>query len=779
MKITDVSICESVPRRLPVVPTIDVVVFPRMIVPLLVVDERIITGINNSVEANQKTILLLAAKDNCQEDSIGTDDLYRIGTVASVMRIIKMPDNTIKILVQGLCKASVQELNSENDMLYAEIKPIVTDMETETAELTAQLRNIKNIADQMSASGKSPTPDFHHILSRMNDPEKIIDFIISHLNLSIPESQALLEESCCSTFLETLYKHLAKEIEVAEVQEQIKNRARDSMNQSQREYYLREQLKAIRTELGEEEDEDEIADLHTILHKSSMPESSKTEVSKQIKRLERLSGDSVEAGVLRNYIELVLALPWGNHSVDNLDLSRAKEVLDADHYGMEEVKERILDFLSVKKLTATGKTPILCLFGPPGTGKTSLGQSIAKALGRSHVRIALGGVKDESEIRGHRRTYVGAMPGRFIQGIKKAESMNPVMIIDEIDKLGQDYKNDPSAAMLEVLDPEQNKTFYDNFLGIPFDLSDVFFVATANDLSTIPGALRDRLEIIELSGYTLEEKCVIAQRHLIKKACSETGICPEQLAITKELLEDIIANYTRESGVRELERLIKKLCSKVARAFVEHNEVVSFTNETLEKYLGIRKFDGLESNHTNSIGITNGLAWTSFGGEMIQIEAIIMPGSGKLLLTGRLGDVMKESAQAALSYARAHADAFNIPKNSFTEYDIHIHVPAGAVPKDGPSAGITILSSIISALTKRPINAEYAMTGEIDLQGIVMPIGGVKEKLLAAKRNHIKTVLLPIKNKKDFSGLEELMQDLEVIFVEHAEEVLQRILLPN
>ncbi|HAU30070.1 TPA: endopeptidase La [Candidatus Dependentiae bacterium] len=778
MKITDVSICESVPRRLPVVPTIDVVVFPRMIVPLLVVDERIITGVNHVVEQNQKTILLLAAKEANQEATIGTEDLYRVGTVASIMRIIKMPDNTIKILVQGLCKARVQDLSSQEDMLFADIEPIITDIDTATSEITAQLRNIKSISEQMSISGKSPTPDFHHILSRMSDPEKIIDFIISHLNLSVAESQALLEETGCAQYLEMLYQHLSKEIEVAEVQEQIKNRARDSMNQSQREYYLREQLKAIRTELGEGREEDDIQELYQCLETSNMPEATCQEVAKQIKRLERLSGDSVEAGVLRNYIDLVLGLPWGACTEDNLDLAHAKEVLDADHYGMKEIKERILDFLSVKKLNTCGNTPILCLFGPPGTGKTSLGQSIARAIGRNYVRIALGGVKDESEIRGHRRTYVGAMPGRFIQGIKKAQSLNPVMIIDEIDKLGQDYKNDPSAAMLEVLDPEQNKTFYDNFLGIPFDLSQVFFIATANDLTSIPAPLKDRLEIIELSGYTLEEKCAIAEHHLIKKTCEETGICIEQLALTRELLEDIIANYTRESGVRELERLIKKLCSKVARALVENNELVTFTPQSIEKYLGPRRFDDLESNHTNNIGITNGLAWTSFGGEMIQIEAVIMPGSGKLILTGRLGEVMKESAQAALSYARAHAESFGISADRFTAYDIHIHVPAGAVPKDGPSAGVTILSSLLSALTQRPINAEYAMTGEIDLQGIVMPIGGVKEKILAAKRNKIKTVLLPLKNKKDTIGLEELFTGLEIKFVEHAEEVLREVLLP-
>lgn len=777
MRITDASTCDLVPRQLPVVPTIDVVVFPHMIIPLLVVDERIIKGIDTALEHDSKTIMLLAAKQHgAAEDTIGTSDLYLMGTVASIMRVIKLPDGSIKILVQGMCKARATELVTKDSILQAKIEPIATTIEPDSTEITAQMRNIKDIAERLAANGQSPTPDFHLILSKMHDPEKIADFILSHLSLSVQQAQELLEQKEFAAFLGGLYTHLNKEIEVAEVQERIKHRTRDSMNQAQKEFYLREQIKAIRRELGDGEMED-IDQLRAKLEATSVSDEVREEIGRQINRLEKTSSDSMEATVLRNYIDLALSLPWGKFTTDNLELNHAKSVLDEDHYGLTDVKDRILDFISVRALNKQGNAPILCLAGPPGTGKTSLGKSIARSLGRTYFRVALGGIKDEAEIRGHRRTYVGAMPGRFIQGFRKAGSMNPVIIVDEIDKIGSDYRGDPSAALLELLDPSQNKTFYDNYLGVPFDLSNALFIATANDLGDISEPLRDRMEIINLSGYSLEEKCNIARRHLIKNNTDETGIAAEQFALTDQLLADIVANYTRESGVRELNRCIKKLCSKVARALVEKTDPALFSPENIEHYLGPRKFEEDECEKTDKVGITNGLAWTSAGGEMIKIEAVIMPGSGKLILTGRLGEVMKESAQAALSYARAHADEFGIDAKKFTEYDLHIHVPAGGVPKDGPSAGITILTSILSALTKRPINAQYAMTGEIDLQGAVMPIGGVKEKILAAKRNHIPHILLPAKNKKDLSGIEDLVTGIEITFVDHADDVLSRVLL--
>ncbi|MCL5436532.1 MAG: endopeptidase La [Candidatus Dependentiae bacterium] len=777
MRTTDAATCDLVPRQLPVVPTIDIVVFPHMIIPLLVVDERIIKGIDAALEHESKTVMLLAARQHgAAEDTIGTGDLFNIGTVASIMRVIKLPDGSIKILVQGMCRAHTQELVTHEGMLQAKIEPIITMVDSDATEVAAQIRNIKDIAERLAANGQSPTPDFHLILSKMHDPEKIADFILSHLSLSVGQAQELLEQNNFCAFLGMLYTYLSKEIEVAEVQERIKHETRDSMNRAQKEFYLREQIKAIRKELGDGEMED-IEELRKKLETLNVGEEVREEINRQINRLEKTAADSMEATVLRNYVDLALALPWGKFTEDNLNLGHVKEILDTDHYGLRDVKDRILDFISVRALNHQGNAPILCLAGPPGTGKTSLGKSIARSLGRSYFRVALGGIKDEAEIRGHRRTYVGAMPGRFVQGFRKAGSMNPVIIIDEIDKIGNDYRGDPSAALLELLDPSQNKTFYDNYLGVPFDLSHALFIATANDLGTISEPLRDRMEIIHLSGYSLEEKCHIAREHLIKQSTDETGVPAENFNLTDELLADIIANYTRESGVRELCRHIKKLCSKVARALVEKTELHGFSVDNIEQYLGPRRFEEEACEKVDKIGITNGLAWTSAGGEMIKIEAVIMPGSGKLILTGRLGEVMKESAQAALSYARAHADEFSIDGKKFTEYDLHIHVPAGGVPKDGPSAGITILASILSALTKRPINATYAMTGEIDLQGSVMAIGGVKEKILAAKRNHIPHVLLPAKNKKDLNGIEEVTTGIDITFVEHADDVLQKVLL--
>lgn len=777
MKLTDSAVGQSFPKRLPVVPTIDVVVFPHMIIPLLVVDERIIKGINGALEDDSKTVLLLAAKRQTgSEDTIGMEDLYTIGTVASIMRIIKIPDGSLKVLVQGICKAEATHIASNDATLQADITPIEQEEDSTSTELEAHIRTIKSTAEKMASSGQSPTPDFHLILSKMQDPVKIADFILSHLTLTVAEAQVLLEQRCFVQLIEQLHRHLAQEIEVAEVQERIKNRTRESMNQAQKEFYLREQLKAIKNELGDEETDD-VENYRRKLSLLPLPDESKQEVTRQINRLEKTAADSMEAAVLRNYLDLVFALPWGTLTTDILDLDHAKKILDEDHYGMNEIKERILDFISVKALNTEGNAPILCLAGPPGTGKTSLGYSIARALGRTYFRVALGGIKDEAEIRGHRRTYVGAMPGRFVQGIRKAGSMNPVIIIDEIDKLGNDFRGDPSAALLELLDPHQNKAFYDNYLGIPFDLSGALFIATANDLGTISEPLRDRMEIINLAGYSLEEKCEIAERHLIKQACKESGLSQAQLTISRIVLEDIISSYTRESGVRELGRLIKKLCSKEARSLVQKKELVTFTKENIESFLGPRRYLETEHDKVNRIGISNGLAWTSAGGEMIKIEAITMTGTGKLILTGNLGEVMKESAQAALSYARAHAEQFKITPKMFTEHDLHIHVPAGGVPKDGPSAGITILSAILSALTQRPIHADYAMTGEIDLQGTVMPIGGVKEKILAAKRNKISHVILPSKNRKDIMGFEDLLKDMDIAWVDHADEVLKRVLL--
>lgn len=765
---------EVVHEILPIIPTMDVVVFPHMIVPLLVVDEKIIRGINQAVEES-KLVLLLAAKNyQDSQGAIGTNDLYRVGTVASIMRLVKVPEGGIKILVQGLYKATVNDITTEQDYLRAKLVKLVME-DVDPQDLMPQIRGIKAIAEKMATAGNSLSPDFFLIISKMNDAEKIADFVLSHLNLSVANAQTLLETVSQKDFLDSVYQHLVKELEVTEIQEKIRNNARESMNQSHKEFYLREQLRAIKKELGEQE-EDDIGLLHEKLDALKVTEETKNEVRRQINRLERTAADSLEATVTRNYLEWIFALPWGTYSTDTLSIDHAKSVLDQDHYGLKDIKERILDFICVRNLKHDGYAPILCFVGPPGTGKTSLGQSIARSLGRSYARISLGGVKDEAEIRGHRRTYVGAMPGRFIQAMRKAGSSNPVIVIDELDKIGADFRGDPSAAMLEVLDPQQNQTFHDNYLGVPFDLSKAMFIATANNLDAISDPLRDRMEIVELSGYAIEEKMNIGRQHLIKKAFIDMGLENRGIDVPQEVLGDIIAGYTRESGVRQLERTIRRLCSKAARELVENNHQVVFSSDNIESYLGPRKFHQDQEIKESMVGISNGLAWTAYGGEMLTIEAMLMPGKGKLTLTGQLGDVMKESAQAAVSYARAHAKEFGIDQEMFTTQDLHIHVPAGAIPKDGPSAGITMLTAILSAYTKIPINADYAMTGEINLCGEVMAIGGLKEKVLAAKRNRIPYVIAPCKNRGDLVGMDTITNDIDIIWVKHANEVIERVL---
>lgn len=768
---------DSIPEILPVIPTMDVVVFPHMIVPLLVLDERIIKGINKALDES-KLVMLIASKkqvDNYQ-GAIGTQDLYEVGTVASIMRIIKVPEGGVKVLVQGMYKARTTNIIVDDQMLNAKIEIIPHANQADDPEVMAQIKNIKELVDKMDASGQSFSPDFQAILNKMQDPQKIADFILSHLNIGVVDAQELLETENQQDFLAGIYVYLQHELDVAEVQERVKNRARESMHKSQKEFYLREQLKAIKKELGEDDIED-IETMRAKLDLLDISEEVQLEIMRQINRLERTAADSMEAAVIRNYLDWMLGLPWNKETIDNLEIKHAKQILDEDHFGLKDIKERILDFISIKNLKQDGFAPIICFVGPPGTGKTSLGYSIARCLGRECFRVSLGGVKDEAEIRGHRRTYVGAMPGRFIQGFRKVGSSNPVIIIDELDKIGADFRGDPSAALLEVLDPQQNKSFHDNYLGVPFDLSKVMFIATANSLETISEPLRDRMEIIQLSGYTLDEKMSICRLHLTNKALKDAGLDCHDISFSDAVLTDIITNYTREAGVRQLERTVRKLCSKAARAIVEENKIIQFNIENVEQYLGPRKFMEDEVNKENQIGIANGLAWTVYGGEMLKIETVVMPGRGKLILTGQLGNVMKESAQAALSYARARAHEFGISSKMFTQYDLHIHVPAGGIPKDGPSAGITMLSSILSALTQRPINAEYAMTGELNLHGEVMPIGGLKEKILTAKRNKVPCVIMPFKNKHDLIGLEDITKDIDVILVSHADEVIKHVLM--
>lgn len=768
---------QSIPEIIPIIPTMDVVVFPHMIVPLLVVDERIIKGINKALEESKLILLLASSKDSSNyNEAISTKDLYNVGTIATIMRVVNIPDGGIKVLVQGVTKARADNIIAEEEMLYAYASLFEkTTVKNEEEELEAHVRNLKVLSEKITSSNQLFNPDFQIILSKMYDPEKIADFVISHLSLSVSQSQELLEKSNDIELIKAIYNLLQKEIDVTEVQEKIRNNARDSMNKSQKEFYLREQLKAIKKELGDE-DED-VDQFYEKLDRLVINEETRKEIYRNISRLERTSPDSMEATVLRNYLETILSLPWNLETEDNLDIENAKKVLDEDHYGLKEIKDRILDFMSIKTLKKDGYSPILCFAGPPGTGKTSLGKSIARSLGRNYVRVSLGGVKDEAEIRGHRRTYVGAMPGRFIQAMKKAGSCNPIIVIDELDKIGSDFRGDPSAAMLEVLDPNQNKAFYDNYLGLPFDLSKAIFIATANRLDTISEPLRDRMEIISLSGYTELEKLAIAKKYLVKKGIFETGLKEGQLSLNDSVLKNIIYHYTKEAGVRDLERTIKKLCSKAVRHFVEENKIPKFSCNNLDKFLGPKRFISDDINKVDQVGICNGLAWTAFGGEMIQIEAVLMPGKGNLILTGQLGEVMKESAQAALSYTRSHANELGIPTSLFVENDVHIHVPAGAVPKDGPSAGITILTAMVSIFTQTPIDSDIAMTGEINLQGEVMPIGGVREKILAAKRNGISQVILPNKNRNDLCGLDEEITDgIKLFWASRASEVLSCVL---
>jgi ATP-dependent Lon protease len=771
----------EIPSVLPIVPTIDVVVFPHMVVPLLILDEKIIKGVEQALQGSKK-ILLLAARQQAADyqGPIGIHDLYKTGTVGNIMRVMHLPEGGIKVLTQGICKAQVEEVISDQEQLQARVTTIDPEeaKKCDESALDLHLKNLFALVERMSSEGRVFSPDFQAILVQIHDPERIADFILSHLNMSVPQAQALLEKENIAQVLAGIHDFLHNEHEINSVQEKIRSNTRDSINRSQREYYLREQLKAIQKELGEESDS-ELDDLKEKLASLPLTEEARIEGDRQLRRLEKTPPDSMEATVLRNYLEWLVNVPWGIYTKDNNNLEHAKQVLNSNHYGLDEIKDRILDFLSVRFLKQDSHTPILCFFGPPGVGKTSLGHSIAACLGRKFFRISLGGVYDESEIRGHRRTYVGAMPGRFIQAMRKAGSNNPVIVIDEIDKIGMSNRGDPSSALLEVLDPEQNHSFYDNYMGVHYDLSKVMFIATANDLSSIPGPLRDRMEIIQLSGYTHEEKIEIAQQHLVSKAIKNTGLEDKGCALNREIISSVIADYTREAGVRELDRYIQKLCSKYARALVETNKQVVFTPENIQEYLGPSKMHGDTFSHGNKIGVTNGLAWTPYGGDVLQVEAVLMPGNGKLILTGQLGDVMKESAQAAMTYVKAHAHNFGVDSKRFTEYDLHIHLPAGAIPKDGPSAGITLLSSILSAYTGRAICGDFAMTGELNLQGDVLPIGGLKEKILAAKQHGLKNVIIPKSNQRDLVGLDRLFDGLRILLVENVQEVLQHVLLPQ
>lgn len=769
----------KIPETLPVLPLRDIVIFPFMIVPLFVSRERSIKAVDQALAENR--MILLAAQKNPDNEEPQAGDLYDVGTVAIIMRMLKLPDGRIRILVQGIARAKINYLEDNAGFLQAGVVELKESPPQQGLELEALTRNVRSALDKTVALGKNVSPEVMAIVTTVEEPARLADLAASNLELKVEDAQSVLELLDVIPRLHRVNELLAKEIEVLTVQQEINSQAKTEIDRSQREFYLRQQLKAIQTELGEgNELAEDIAQYREKMGKAKMPKSVEEEVERQLKKLERMHPDAAETGTLRNWLDIMVALPWSKVSKENLDLKKAQEILDEDHYGLEKVKERIIEALAVRKIKEKPKGSILCLVGPPGVGKTSLGRSIARALNRKFVRLSLGGVHDEAEIRGHRRTYVGAMPGRIIQSIQTAGTNNPLIMLDEIDKVSSDFRGDPSSALLEVLDPEQNNSFRDNYLNVPYDLSNVMFMTTANVLDTIQPALRDRMEVIRLSGYTEEEKLQIILRHLLPKQMDENGIKPENLHISDQALRDAIAKYTRESGLRQLEREVGKICRKIARRVAEGDtEQVKVTVKNLNDFLGVAKVETEEMLKHDQIGIATGLAVTATGGDILFIEALTMKGKGVLQLTGQLGDVMRESAHAAYSFAKSRAKELGIDEDVFTKTDIHLHIPEGAIPKDGPSAGITMATALVSALSKRPIHKHVAMTGEITLRGNVLPIGGVKEKVLAAHRAKITKVLLPALNKKDMEDVPpEPQRDMEFVFVENVQQVFAEALLP-
>jgi ATP-dependent Lon protease len=766
----------EIPEDLPVLPVRDIVVFPYMILPLFVGREMSIKAIEQSLNTN-KMVFLITQKDLDVENP-APDDLYSVGTVGVIMRMLKLPDGRVKILIRGLSKARALSYSQTDPFFKANIEKIIEEKaETLTIEDEAMIRTVKEQIDKTVSLGKTVLPDVMGVIEGIEEPGRLADLVASNIGLKTEQAQEILEIMNPVQRLKRVSEILGREIELLTVQQKIQSEARGEIDKTQREYFLREQLKAIQKELGEiDERAEEIKEFRKKVEDANMPEKVLKEAEKQLKRLEKMHPDSAEAATVRTYLDWLVEIPWSKSTTDNLDIKAAEKVLNDDHYDLEKVKERILEYLSVRKLKEKMKGPILCFIGPPGVGKTSLGRSIARALGREFVRMSLGGMRDEAEIRGHRRTYVGALPGRIIQGIKTAGTNNPVFMLDEIDKIGMDFRGDPSSALLEVLDPEQNFAFVDHYLAVPFDLTKVMFITTGNLVDTIPSALRDRMEIIYLSGYTTEEKLGIAKNYLIPKQLGEHGLSSKILKITDPGLRNIISQYTREAGVRNLEREIANVCRKVARKIAEGKEKIFFviTAQNIHRYLGVPKFLPEEEMEKDEVGVSTGLAWTETGGDLIYVEATPMRGKGQLTLTGQLGDVMKESAQAALSYVRSRSKGLGIKDDLFSKTDLHIHVPAGAIPKDGPSAGITMATAIASAITGRPVRKDVAMTGEVTLRGRVLPIGGLKEKTLAAKRMGIKTVILPKRNKKDLDDIPKyIKKDMEFVFAETMDDVLK------
>jgi len=756
----------------PVLPLRDIVVFPHMIVPLFVGREKSVHALED-VMKDDKQILLVAQKDAAQDDP-SIDDIYRVGTVGTVLQLLKLPDGTVKVLVEGGPRARIVHFTDNPDFFQA-YADLVVEKEGEPRELEALARSVISQFEQYVKLNKKIPPEVLVSINQIDDSSKLADTVASHLTVRVAEKQELLEIDSVAERLERIYSFMEGEIGVLQVEKKIRNRVKRQMEKTQREYYLNEQLKAIQKELGEGEDgRDEAAEYEDRIKKTKLSKEAREKALAEVKKLRSMSPMSAESTVVRNYLDWILSIPWKKRTRIKKDIRAAKEILDADHYGLEKVKERILEYLAVQQRQNKMKGPILCLVGAPGVGKTSLGKSIARATGRNFVRMSLGGVRDEAEIRGHRRTYIGSMPGKIIQSMKKAKSSNPLFLLDEVDKIGADWRGDPASALLEVLDPEQNQAFNDHYLEVDYDLSDVMFVTTANTLR-IPQALLDRMEVIRLSGYTEDEKVEIAKRHLIPKQIKQHGLKPGEWSISDAALRDLIRYYTREAGVRNLEREFANLARKVVKEILLGKvSSVRITRRNLEKYAGVKRFRYGEAERENLVGVTTGLAWTEVGGELLTIEAVTLPGKGKVMNTGKLGDVMRESVQAADSYVRSRAPRFGIKPTIFEKIDIHVHVPEGATPKDGPSAGVAMCTSIVSALTGIPVKASVAMTGEITLRGRVLPIGGLKEKLLAALRGGIETVIIPKENEKDLAEIpDNIKRGLAIIPASEVDDVLR------
>lgn len=762
----------EIPQTLPMLPVRDIVVFPYMIIPLFVGRESSIRSVEEALAKNR--LIFLASQKDITEENPTPDSIYNVGTIAMIMRMRKLSDGRVKILIQGVAKGQIKNFVKTTPSFEVGVEKIEDVQVANPSETEALIRTAKEHIEKIIALGRPLSPDILLVLDDVSDPGRVADLIASNLGVKVQDAQKVLETHDPKERLKIVTEILAAELDVMSMQQKIRSQAKDEMSKSQREYFLREQMKAIKNELGEADSKsEEMEELREKILTSGMPQGVETEALKQLHRLERMHPDASEATMVRTYLDWMVDLPWSKKTTDSLELKHAKEILDEDHYELTKAKDRILEFLAVRKLKNNMKGPILCFAGPPGVGKTSLGKSIARAMGREYFRIALGGVKDEAEIRGHRRTYVGAMPGKVIQALRQVKSNNPVFVLDEIDKLGSDFRGDPSAAMLEVLDPEQNATFRDNYLNVDFDLSNVLFIATANMLENIPAALRDRMEIINIPGYTENDKLLITKKHLIKRQVESNGINESQVQFTDDGIRAIISGYTREAGLRNLEREVGSVCRKVAKMVVMGEATkVEVNATTVPEILGPPRFLREDKMIDSQVGIVQGLAWTQAGGEVLYIEALKMKGKGHLLLTGQLGDVMKESAQAAMSYAKAHMHELNIPEDFFEKYDIHVHLPAGAIPKDGPSAGIALTTALVSLMSDTPVRHDLAMTGEVTLQGRVLPVGGIREKCLAALNMGITNVIIPIANQKDLSDIPKVFKDkLNFILAENVDEV--------